>query len=68
MIKQEVEELGVKVTFIDLGELIVDDANSNQEEILSQIEKVLYSNNFLSLILCSFKFFEVFSIAVWSRA
>ena len=46
MIKQEVEELGVKVTFIDLGELIVDDANSNQEEILSQIEKVLYSNNF----------------------
>ena len=46
MIKQELEILGVKITFIDLGELIVDEANSNQEEILSQIEKVLYSNNF----------------------
>lgn len=46
VIKQELEELGVKVTFIDLGELIVDDTNSNQDEIISQIEKVLLSNNF----------------------
>ena len=46
VIKQELEELGVKVTSIDLGELIVDDTNSNHEEILTQIEKVLLSNNF----------------------
>ncbi len=46
VIKQELEELGVKVTSIELGELVVDDTNSNHEEIIFQIEKVLHSNNF----------------------
>jgi len=46
VIKQELEELGVKVTSVDLGELIIDDTNSNQDEISSQIEKVLHANNF----------------------
>ena len=46
VIKQELESLGVKVTSIELGELVVDDTNSNHEEIIFQIEKVLHSNNF----------------------
>lgn len=46
VIKQELEILGVKVKSIELGELIVDDASSNHEELIFQIEKVLHSNNF----------------------
>lgn len=34
VIKQELEILGVKVKSIELGELIVDDASSNHEELI----------------------------------
>lgn len=46
VIKQELESLGVKVTSIELGELVVDDTNGNHDEIIFQIEKVLHANNF----------------------
>lgn len=46
VIKQELEELEIKVTSIELGELVIDDSNSNHDDIIFQIEKVLHSNNF----------------------
>lgn len=46
VIKQELEELEIKVTSIELGELVIDDTNSNHDDIFFQIEKVLHANNF----------------------
>lgn len=46
VIKQELEQLNIKVESIELGSVVIDDTGRDVEELLRQIEKVLHANNF----------------------
>lgn len=46
VLRQELEQLGIKVSSIELGVLVIDDTGSNQDEIMAKIESVLHANKF----------------------
>lgn len=46
VIKQELEQINIKVEAIELGSVIIAQEGHNTEEIFRKIEKVLHANNF----------------------
>lgn len=45
VLRQELEQLGIKVSSIELGVLVIDEMAGNHTEILAKIESVLHTNN-----------------------
>jgi len=46
VLRQELEQLGIKVSSIELGVLVIDEMAGNHTEILAKIESVLHANKF----------------------
>ena len=46
VLRQELEQLGIKVSSIELGVLVIDEMAGNHTEILAKIESVLHTNKF----------------------
>ncbi len=46
VLRQELEQLGIKVSSIELGVLVIDETAGNHNEIMEKIESVLHTNKF----------------------
>ena len=46
VLRQELEQLGINVSSIELGVLVIDEMAGNHTEILAKIESVLHTNKF----------------------
>ena len=46
VLKQELEQLGINVSSIELGVLVIDEMAGNHTEIMAKSESVLHTNKF----------------------
>ena len=46
VLRQELEQLGINVSSIELGVLVIDETAGNHNEIMEKIESVLHTNKF----------------------